>query len=223
MLIPLKREITEQIIPVIATGNQYAYYWGNWQNFLKNLFISLVGVIVIWITGLILGAGGQGLSLILRVIVGLYWLWGPVYWASLRNASYRRYPYSAFWRGRVLDVYITEELINERPTINKLGDFMILEKREKRINLEVGDQSDFITNIQAPLRRIHKAINPGQAVQGLLLSNDPNFTKIARITDVYIPRYKLWVGEYPYLRRDIFLDVSRELARIYSRSSTQYR
>ena len=223
MLIPLKRETSEQIIPVIATGNQYAHYWGNWQNFLKNLFISLVGVLVIWITGLILGAGGQGLSLILRVIAGLYWLWGPVYWASLRNATYRRYPYSAFWRGRILDVYITEELINELPTINKLGDFMILENREKRINLEVGDQSGSITNIQAPLKRIHKAINPGQAVQGLLLSNDPNFTKIAKITDVYIPRCKLWVGEYPYLRRDIFLDVSRELAKIYSRSSTRYR
>jgi hypothetical protein len=218
MLIPLKRETSEQIIPLIATGNQYAYYWGNWQNFLKNLFISLVGVLVIWLTGLILRAGGQGLSLILRFMVGLYWLWGPVYWASLRNASYRRYPYSAFWRGRILDVYITEELINERPTFNKLGDLMIIENREKRINLEVGDESGFSANIQAPLKRIHKAINPGQAVQGLLLSNDPNFTKIAKITDVYVPRHKLWIGEYPYLRRDVFLDVSRELARMYARS-----
>ena len=222
MLIPLKRETSEEIIPVIATGNQYAYYWGNWQTLLKNLFISLVGVVVIWITGLILGAGGQGLSLILRVIAGLYWLWGPVYWASLRNASYRRYPYSAFWRGRILDVYITEELINELPTINKLGDFTIVENREKRINLEVGDKSGFRTNIQAPLRRIHKVINPGKAVQGLLLSNDPNFSKIAKITDVYVPRDKLWVGEYPYLRRDVFLDVSRKLARIYSRPSSRY-
>jgi hypothetical protein len=216
MLIPLKKEIGEEIIPLIATANQYAYYWRSLQNILKNLFLSLVGVVIIWLVCIVLGRAFQGLSLVLRLIAGLYWLWGPVYWASVKNGDYRRYPYVAFWRGRISDIYITEELINEQQMLNKLGDLIIIENREKKINLEVEDQTGFRTNIQAPLQRIYKTINRGQAVEALLLSNDPDFRKIAKITDVYIPRHQLWVGEYPYLRRDIFLDVRRELARIYA-------
>lgn len=216
MLIPLNKETSEEIIPIIATANQYACYWGNVQNVLKNLFISLVAVLIIWFLGFLLGA--KGLSLVLRVIAGLYWLWGPIYWASLRNANYRRYPYSAFWRGRILDVFITEELIDEEHTLNKIGDLIIIENRQKKINVEVGDKTGFITIIKAPLKRIHKVLNPGQAVEGLLLSNDPDFGKIAKITDIYVPQHRLWVGDYPYLRRDLFKDVSRQLARSYVRN-----
>jgi hypothetical protein len=215
MLIPLKTEAKEELIPVIATGNQYAFYWGNWQNLLKNLLISFIVLLFFWLVALIFGKAVQGLSLILRIIAGLYWLWGPIYWASVRNSTYRRYPYSAFWRGKILDVYITEELINEQATFNKLGDLIMMENRQKKINLEVGDKNGFRANIQAPLKRIHKSINPGQSVQGLVLSKDSYFNTIDTITDVYIPRLKLWLGEYPYLRRDVFLDVSRELAEIY--------
>ncbi len=215
MLIPLKREAKEELIPVIATGNQYAFYWGNWQNLLKNLLISFIALLIFWLIGLIFGRGVQGLSLVLRIIAGLYWFWGPIYWAGVRNSNYRRYPYCAFWRGKILDVYITEELINEQTTFNKIGDLIIMENRERRINLEVGDKNGFRVNIQAPLKRIHKSINPGDSVQGLVLSKDSDFATIDKITDVYIPRLKLWVGEYPYLRRDVFIDVSRELAEIY--------
>ena len=66
-----------------------------------------------WILGAIFGAG---ISLIFRVIAGLYWLWSPVYWASVRNAKYRRYNYVGFWRGRVLDIYLSEELVKEEST-----------------------------------------------------------------------------------------------------------
>lgn len=215
MLIPIKKKIAEEIIPVIATSNQYAYYWGNLQTILKNLFLSLVGILIIWLVCSVLGSRFQGFSLLLRFVAGLYWLWGPVYWASLKNADYRRYPYVAFWRGYIFDVYVTEELINEQQMLNKLGDLITIENRQKKINIEVEDQTGFTANIKAPLRRIHKSINQGQAAEALLLSNDPDFLKIAKITDIYIPNRKLWVGEYPYLRRDTFLEIRSELARIY--------
>lgn len=217
MLIRLNKETSEQIIPQIATANQYAFYWGNLQNILKNLFISLVAILIIWFICLLTGRSAQGISLVLRVIGGLYWLWGPVYLASLRNANYRSYPYTAFWQGRILDVYITEELINQQEMLNKIGDLVTIENRQKKINVEVGDKTGFIATIKAPLKRIHKSINPGQKVEALLLSNDPDFIRVAKITDIYIPQNKLWVGEYPYLRRDLFKDVSRELTQNYAR------
>ncbi|MBF2057406.1 MAG: phosphate ABC transporter permease [Cyanobacterium sp. T60_A2020_053] len=215
MLIPLKKEAIKDLIPAVATGTQYAYYWANIATLLKNLFISLIGILIFWLIGAVLGKGAEGLSLIFRVTAGLYWLWSPVYWGSVRNRKYRRYNYTGFWRGRVLDVYITEEVLNESSALDKLGRAIIVENLQKKINLEIGDKSGFRATISSPLKRIHKVINRGQAVEGLLLSNDPDFMRIANITDVYIPRHKLWVGDYPYLRRDIFLDIRRELAKIY--------
>ena len=211
MLIPLTREKFEQIIPLIATGPQYAYYWKNLQNFLKQLLISVVALVVMLLIGQVLGEGGQGITLILCLVAGLYWLWGPVYWASLRNTSYRRYPYSGFLRGRVLDVYLTEELVGEEETVNKQGELVIIENRERRINVEIGDESGFITTVQAPLRRVHKAIAPGQVAELVVLSQQPNLDEIDKITDVYLPRHNLWVGEYPCLQRDVFAQVSRQL------------
>jgi hypothetical protein len=211
MLVPLTRQKFEQIIPLIATGPQYAYCWGKSQDFLRRLLISVVAVIVFWLLSKLLGDGGQALILICFVISGLYWLWAPVYWASRRNAECRRFSYSGFLRGRVLDVFITEELIGEVETVNKRGELVIIENRERRLNLEIGDETGFRANVQAPVRRVYKGINLGQVAEWLVLSNQPNLNSIAKITDVYIPSQNLWVGEYPYLQRDVFAQVSRQL------------
>jgi hypothetical protein len=211
MLVPITRETFEQIIPLIATGPQYAYYWGKPAVFLKRLLISMVALTVFWLLGNLLGDAWLAIKLILDIVAGLYWLWSPVYLASVRNNSYRQYPYSGFWRGRILDVYITEELIREEETVNKFGELVIIENNEKRINVEVGDREGFRATIQAPIRRIYKGINPGLVAEMLVLSRQPDLSRIDKITDIYIPERDLWVGEYPYLRRDIFTDVSKEL------------
>jgi len=211
MLIPLTRQAFEDLIPLIATGAQYKYYWGGVQEIIRRALISVVGVTIIWLIGMAFGDGGQALSLIFRIIVGLYWLWAPVYQASLRNKTYRRYKYSGFARGRIFDVYITEELVGEEEQVNNKGKLEIIEIKERRLNVEIEDEIGFLAKIQAPLRRSYKVINPGEIVELLVLSNKPNLATIERVTDVYLPRYNLWVGEYPYLRRDVFLQISREL------------
>ncbi|MEM7590042.1 MAG: phosphate ABC transporter permease, partial [Cyanobacteria bacterium P01_A01_bin.83] len=45
MLTPLTREKMEQLIPLIATGKQYSYYWGKWSDVLNRLLISVVGIV----------------------------------------------------------------------------------------------------------------------------------------------------------------------------------
>jgi hypothetical protein len=87
MLKPLTKEKTEQLIPLIATGQQYAYYWGKWSDVLNRVLISVVGVVVVLILGALLGDAAGALILILGGIVSLYWLWCPVYQASLRNSA----------------------------------------------------------------------------------------------------------------------------------------
>jgi hypothetical protein len=211
MLVPITREKFEQIVPLIATSQQYAHYWGKAPDFIKRLLISVVAVIVIWSIGKFSGNDSAALILLLQVIAGLYWFWSPVYWASLRNARCRRFKYSGFWRGRVLDVFLSEDLIREEQTVNKLGELVIIENRERRLNLVVGDETGFTARISAPLRRIYKGIKPSQIAEMLVLSSRADLEEIDLVTDIYLPSLNLWIGEYPYLARDVFSEVSEQL------------
>lgn len=213
MLIPITREKFEQLIPLIATSVQYTYYWGKFSDFLKRLLISVVAVVVVLLVGLFFGPGFDPLRLLLGIIAGLYWFWGPVYWASQRNLEVRRYQYSGFWEGRVLDVFVTEELIGTEENVSNQGELVIVENRERRLNLEVGDETGFSILLQAPLRRTHKGIAPGQVAQMLVMSNQPDLSRIAKTSDIYIPRLNVWLSDYPYLQREVFTQVSRQISK----------
>ncbi|MGK7932542.1 MAG: phosphate ABC transporter permease [Microcystaceae cyanobacterium] len=211
MLVPLTRETLENLVPVIATGTQYTYYWGKWKDFLRRLLISFVALTITWLLGKLIGGGGDAIKLIFDVIAGLYWLWSPVYIASVRNNRYRRYGYCGFWRGRVLDVYITEELLGEEETVNKAGELVIVENRERRINLEIGDRNGFRARVQSPIQRRFKGINVQDIAEVIIFSNKSDLSRIEKISDVYLPQSDIWVGDYPCVRRDVFYDVREEL------------
>jgi len=55
MLVPLTRQKFEQIVPLIATGLQYKYYWGKFANFLQRLLISVVAIVVILLVRALFG------------------------------------------------------------------------------------------------------------------------------------------------------------------------
>jgi hypothetical protein len=211
MLVPLTREKFNQLIPWIATGPQYKYCWGKFPEFLQRLLISVVAAAIILLVKVILRLDFGSIIFILGLFGAFYWLWGPVLWASIRNAKCRKYKYSGFFRGRVLDWWITEELIGKQETVNNKGELVIVENREKRINLELGDDSGFTAEFQAPLRPNHKEIVRGQMAEMLVLSNRPDLSRIEEITDIYIPSRNLWVSDYPYVQRDFFTEVSRRL------------
>jgi hypothetical protein len=211
MLVPITRQKFEQLIPVIATGPQYAYFWGKFAKLLKRILISVIAVVIVLVLKAFFGSSFDGIGLLLGIIGSLYWLWGPVYWSTLRNLEMRRYKYSGFWRGRVLDVYVTEELIGTEESVNNRGELVIAENRERRLNIEVGDETGFTSQLQAPLRRLHKNINRGQVAEMLLLSYEPDLESIVKNTDIYIPSLDLWVSDYPYLQREVFVQVSQQL------------
>lgn len=207
-LVPLTRNAFEELIPVYATGAQYVYYWGKFRDFIQQLLISIVAVTVIAFGG---GFLGSGLQLTLGIIAALYWLWVPVAKASARNLKYRRYKYSGFWQGRVLDVYVTEELIGTEETANQRGELVIVENRERRLNLEVGDKTGFATTLQVPLVRSHQVVQRGLVAQMLVMSNEADLSYIAECSDIYLPSRNLWISDYPCVRRDLFLEIAQQL------------
>ncbi len=211
MLVPLTRQKFNQLVPPIATASQYKYYWGKFADFLQRLLISVVAASVVLVVKVILRLDLGPVVFLLGLIGAFYWLWGPVFWASVRNGKCRRYKYSGFFRGRVLDWWITDEVIGKQETVNNKGELVIVENREKRINLEVGDETGFTAQLQAPLKVEHKVIGRGQAAEMVVMSNRPDLSRIEEITEVYIPSRGVWVCDYPYLRRDFFSEVTSRL------------
>ena len=212
MLIPITRKKFEELIPSIATGSQYKYYWGKLPDVLRRLLISVIGIVIMFFARLSAFGESQGILIFaIGITVGTYWLWSPILWASRRNFQYRQYPYSGFWQGRILDMFVTDEAIGTQETVNDRGDLVIVENRERRLNLEVGDRTGFSTQLQVPIRREYRSIDVGMVAQTLVMSDRPNLDRIAKVSDIYIPRLNLWVSDYPYLRRDLFVEVSESL------------
>lgn len=212
MLVPLTRQKFEQLIPLIATGPQYKYYWGKFANFLQRLLISVVVVAVILVVKVLFRLVTSPILFFVGVLAALFWMWYPIFQASVRNLKCRRYKYSGFFRGRILDWWITDKLIGKQETVNSKGELVIVENREKRINIEVGDDTGFSVELQAPLRPFHKEITRGQVAEMIVMSNRPDLSSIEDFSDVYIPSRNIWVSDYPYIRRDFFDGVSSRLS-----------
>jgi hypothetical protein len=211
MLVPLTRQKFEQVIPLIATGPQYKYYWGKFSNFLQRLLVSVVAVVLILIVRTLFRLEFGAIVFVLGIVGAFYWLWYPVFKASIRNAQCRRYKYSGFYRGRILDWWITDKLVGKQETVNSKGELVIVENREKRLNLEIGDDTGFSIEFEAPLRPAHKVIARGQIAEMIVMSNSADLSTIVQFSNIYIPSRDLWVSDYPYVRQDFFSEVSRRL------------
>lgn len=212
MLIPLSRKKLEQLIPAVGTGAQYAYCWGKFPDLLLRVLISISALAVILLVSWILPIEAlRGLRFFLGLFALVYWLWRPVLQAGLKNIEYRRYKYSGFLRGEVTDIYLSDEVVGTQETVNDRGELVVVENRERKLNLVVDDESGFMTELQVPLKRDYQAIAPGDTAEMVVLSNRPDLSRIAKVTDIFIPRCGVWVSDYPYLRRDEFESVSRRL------------
>jgi hypothetical protein len=214
MLIPLTRKKFEELVPITATGEQYRFYWGKPADLLQRVLISVFAIIGVfalqWVLDIFFKEDGwKFLLLPLGLWAGLYWLWGPVLSAALRNRELRKYKYSGFWQGEVYEVFVTEELVGTSEKVDARGELVVSENRERCVNLEVGDETGFSTLVKAPLLKDHRVIRPGDRVEMLVLSNREDLSRILKFSDLYLSESELWVSAYPALRRDVFVEVSR--------------
>jgi hypothetical protein len=216
MLVPLKRERFDELIPAVPTADQYQHYWGSANDVLRRVMVSVALLTVFALAYGRVTAGGDfsfnGLALLTFVGAGLgslYWMLAPVAAAARRNGSLRRYEYAAFWIAEIWDVFLTEEVLGREEKVDRRGRLAVDFNTESYLNLVIGDDA-WETTVQVPMRRAYKRIEPGQMVCLLIFANDPNFARIAKAhSDVYVPSLRLWLGDYPFLRRDSFEQLTR--------------
>jgi hypothetical protein len=211
MITPLKRGKFDELVPSVPTSDQYQFFWGKGQDVFQRVLISVALLVVfallynrtpdnVWGVVMFICSG----------LGGLYWMLAPVLQAGQRNSKLRKFDYCGFWQARVLDVYLSEEVLSKQESIDSRGRLEVNYNTESFLNLELGDRSGFVTTLRVPMRREYKRIAPKQLICMILLSNDRQFRRVSRLmTDAYLPQLNLWISDYPYLRRDAFEELTR--------------
>ena len=214
MLIPLRPGELQRLIPAVATGNQFSAALGDPRKILQRVLIAAIGgVITLLISQSQFSNRWGSIWLLIGVALLLYVLWGPILEAGRRNATLRRYPSAALFEGEVADAFTQERVESRREQANQRGDLELVENRRTWLVLELADEDGYLGRLSFPMTKQHNPIRPGSRIRCLVLSDRKDFSRIAALSDAWLPGLKLWAGEYPYLLRPAFEELcQRRLA-----------
>ncbi|KKZ11987.1 MAG: hypothetical protein TE42_06235 [Candidatus Synechococcus spongiarum SP3] len=211
MLIPLSGAERDQLLPKVATGPQFSACWGGPQVLLQRVMISVVGGLVSLLFGQAFGFSGPWGSflLVIGIVFGLTWLWAPVAVAAQQNGRLRRFPHTALVMARVGDLFMEERVAQRREDVNAKGRLELVESKRRWLNLELDDEDGFLGRLAFPLEQKHQGIRRGDVICCLAMANRRDFSPVAAFSDAWLPQQNLWVGRYPYLRRDLLINLCR--------------
>ena len=218
MLIPLRPGELQRLIPAVATGTQFSAALGDPRKILQRVLIAAIGgVITLLISQSQFSNRWGSIWLLIGVALLLYVLWGPILEAGRRNATLRRYPSAALFDGEVADAFTQERVESRREQANQRGDLELVENRRTWMVLELADEDGYLGRISFPMTKQHGQIRPGARIRCLVLSDRNDFSRIAALTDAWLPGLRLWAGEYPFLLRPAFEELCQ--LRLASRRS----
>ena len=205
MLIPIKENEINKLIPSVATGNQFNSALGNPRKILQRIIISSIGgVLTLLISQSQVSSQFYSLWLVLGVVFLLYILWGPILEASRKNSELKRHSFYALFDGTILDVYVEDRVENQQEQANKDGRLQVIEKKRAWVVLDIEDEDGLIGNISFPLQNKFNILTKGVRINCVVFSNRKDFSSIQAISDAWCPEINLWVGSYPFLLRPAF-------------------
>jgi len=208
MLIPIKINQINKLIPTVGTGNQFRYALGNPRKVLQRLIISSIGGILNLLLFISQSSSQtENLWLILCVIFFLYIIWGPILEASRKNSSYKKSKFFSLFDGYVSDIYKTEKIEISREQSNRQGRLELIEKKRTWLVIELEDEDGYLDKITFPMENKHSRIRIGSKIRCLVSSNYRNFDREIYLTDAWLPDTNIWIGEYPYLLRPAFEEI----------------
>lgn len=208
MLIPIKNNQVNKLIPSVATGGQFKYCLGNPRKILQRLIISSIGAAITLVIGNNqFGNQTDVLWLFLCLSFALYILWGPILEASRKNLKYKQIKFFSIFDGFISDIYQIEKVESSREQTNRYGNLEIVENKRKWLILELEDEDGYLSKISFPVENRHSVITQGLKVRCLVTTDDRSFNGKLFLTDAWLPEINLWVGEYPYLLRPAFEEI----------------
>ena len=205
MLLPIKENEINKLIPSVATGKQFNSALGNPQKIFQRVMVSAIGgVITLLISQSQVTSQFYSLWLVLGVIFLLYILWGPILEASRKNLKFKSYSFCALVDGYIADVFVEDRIENQQEQANKDGRLEVVEKKRTWVVLDIEDEDGLIGNISFPLQNKFNILTKGMRINSVVFSNRRDFSNIQAISDAWCPEINLWVGNYPFLLRPAF-------------------
>ena len=208
MLIPISASQVSKIVPSVATGGQFKYALGNPRKILQRLIISSIGGVITFLISVSQDRNQTySLWLLLCVLFFLYILWGPIIEASKKNLNFRKFKFFSIFDGFISGIYQVEKVESSREQTNKYGRLELVEKKRMWLILELDDEEGYLSKISFPMENKHSLLRKGQNIRCLVTSNSRNFNTKLVLTDAWLPKLNLWVGDYPYLLRPAFEEI----------------
>eukprot|EP00899_Mesostigma_viride_P010712 jgi/Mesvir1/19642/Mv09925-RA.1 len=214
-IVPLPPALRDELLPISATGEQYAYYWGGFDTISQRLALSLLGTMICY------GAD----NVLLSVFMAFFWLWAPVAYAAKRNLSIKDLKFPGIWEARVVQVSFAKRASTLEEDIQRRGDDMFspVAAGRKYMKLVLGDPSGFAIEVEVPSQREFRQIRVGDAAQMLILSDQPSLRRFNVLRDVFLPDRRLWVSQYPHIHRAVYESVSDSMPVRLSREPPSYK
>jgi hypothetical protein len=214
------------------TGAQYATYWGRtprerYGRLLESCLVGFLGVFFSYFLSFVVGGFP---ATILGTLFFFWGILSPELQAYQRNWEFlggrplvdlndpppgdpdKAGLYSAIYCGHITDVCVVEYAGDDTEyDIDDFDDYtMVSDEMEKYTGLpyllrvRCSDQTGRELQVHARLSEeyVGGALEPGLPVTTVLLSTQAKFTRLAALSDLYVPDANLWIGDYPYLDRD---------------------
>lgn len=156
-------------------------------------------------------AGSIGVSAVLSksaILAGpalLFPVWGPWVQAGARNLEMyaKQFRNVGLWRAQVLQIDFFRAPYS-RYTQTDVSD---------TVSLTIGDPTPTGARVELafPLRPGCEQVRLGDAAELLVLCSDPYFQQFKVVREVYCPASAVWLADYPFMNRDMFLRLSIEI------------
>ena len=214
-----QREI-QSLLPIGATGEQYAYFWGGPETAVQRLGLSLVGLVAT-----------VNLTALLAVPTATFFLWAPVALAARRNSAARAGRNIGLWRARVLAVatrdaapgpgYFDERFgrtsdgggyrSSSDENFGNFGNRRDVSRETWMLSLLVGDYSGARVELSPAAEAAREDTRGGRGGDGGRIGRG-YFARFEAVREAY-SRTDTWVGEYPFLDRRAMPAISGRIAR----------
>ncbi|CAL5222015.1 g4305 [Coccomyxa viridis] len=198
-IVELRPEEAAAILPVAPTAEQIQFCSGDTSTLWQRLGISALLTLATLKTAA-LAAGSLTFP-----------LWYPSLRAALRNRSIKgKYRCIGLWRVAVMEVDVVAEY---EPRFQQPYQRATAGRGQRLLRLLVGDASGARSQLSVPYQKRYDAIRTGEPAEVLVLSKSREFESFKALKEVYLPECGVWVSDYPFLKREAYLECSLEIER----------
>eukprot|EP00597_Dinobryon_sp_UTEXLB2267_P006343 CAMPEP_0170080012 /NCGR_PEP_ID=MMETSP0019_2-20121128/16248_1 /TAXON_ID=98059 /ORGANISM="Dinobryon sp., Strain UTEXLB2267" /LENGTH=221 /DNA_ID=CAMNT_0010293753 /DNA_START=141 /DNA_END=803 /DNA_ORIENTATION=+ len=190
--------------------SQWRSYWGTSkkervQKVLESVLLAYGGMWLSWFLSFMAGslvAACIGTALIFN------WMFGPYLNSARNNETMYRYKniplQHAIYRGRIISLCKMRRRAGK--TIGAIS--------QEFVSIVVSDELNREMEIITPWQDEYNCLRTEMSFDTIIASPRNDFSKIVAITDSFVPACNVWVGDYPFVKRNSFVSFIAKLQKL---------